>query len=831
MIYPENFEEKTGFDKIRIHLKENCLSELGKQRVDDLRFYTDYEFIKNSLLLVNEFKHICIYRDDFPVSYYIDVRKYLNKIRIENTYLTQFELFDLKRSLETIKNIISFFKKTKDDEYLNLKEFIKDIQLYPFVYEKINSIISKTGEIKDGASPELKNIRINLRNKQNSLSGVVNRILRSAQKENWVEKDASVTIRDGKMLIPVSASYKRRIKGAVYDESATGKTAYIEPFESIELNNEIREYEFAEKREIIRILMQFSDDIRPYIDELVQAYELLADIDLIRAKALFALKINAIMPRFQNDSVVDVRVAIHPLLYLAFEKEKRKVVPLDLELNESQRIILISGPNAGGKSVCLKTTGLLQYMLQCGLLIPVSDSSVYGIFKQIFIDIGDEQSIENDLSTYSSHLYNMKHFIENVNSETLILIDEFGTGTEPLLGAALAESILETLNKKRGKGVITTHYSNLKHFATESEGLENGAMLFDSKNMKPLYQLEIGKPGSSFAFEIAGKIGLPQQILKNAADKIGQEHIDFEKHLQDIEQDKRKLKSELQKLEQKEKKLENELLKLENEQEFTLKQRKNIINIAKEQAKVILNTANKQIENTIFEIKKAEAEKEKTKKIRENLNEFKNDFKKELDEEEAKIKAKIEKIKQKEHKKSERKKKKKLGEKQIADQKIKNEDQTIKIGDKVKVKDKDTICDVVDIKDNTAMVLIGNMQMFVSLKKLEKISKNKAKEEQREKEQVKVNVNWESKKQKGDFLFGLDVRGLRAEEALQKVMKYIDEAIVAESKEVKILHGTGNGILRQVIRDYLSTQAIVKRVRDEKIQLGGAGISIVELDY
>jgi DNA mismatch repair protein MutS2 len=828
MNYPQNFEEKIGFDKIRKLLKNKTLSTLGAIRADEMIFYISKDIIETQLNETKEFKHICEKYDDFPTNYFFDVKPYLEKIKIENTYLTVSELFDLKRSLETIKLIILFFKNKENDEFPYLKKLIGNVMVYPFVYEKIDAIINKNGQIKDNASPELKNIRIELSSKQSTISKVINEILKRALKEGLLDEDASVTIRDGKMLIPVPSSNKRKIKGFIHDESATGKTSFIEPLESIELNNAIKELEFAERREIIKILTAFSNEIRPYISELIQNFDFLAEIDFIRAKALFSIEINAVLPKISDKNLLDYRYAIHPLLFLNFRKEKRKVIPLDLEINENQRIVLISGPNAGGKSVCLKTVGLLQYMFQSGLLIPIKETSTVGIFNNIFIDIGDEQSLENDLSTYSSHLLNMKHFVENADEKTLILIDEFGTGTEPVIGASIAESILEELNKNKTNGIITTHYTNLKHYASQTEGIVNGAMLFDSVNMQPLFQLEVGKPGSSFAFEIAAKIGLPIQIIKNAESKVGKDQVNFEKHLQEIETDRKYFKEQNRKLDQLQKDLENKIIKNESEIEFTLNQRKNILNISKEQAKNILLTANKLIENTIYEIKKVDANKELTKEIRKEFEEAKIEFIDTQEEEERKILEKIEKLKQKEKNKIENPKLPKPLKAIKPDEKV--EESTIKIGDTVKIDKRENYGEIEEIKDDTAMVVMGNLRSFINLKRLEKVSKKEVKKAEKQKEQI-ITVNWEQNRTRDEFLFGLDIRGMRAEEALQKVMQYLDDAIVANASELKILHGTGNGILRQLIRDYLRTQPVVKSCKDERIQLGGSGITIVELDY
>ncbi len=818
--YPHNFEEKIGFDKIRNLLKSKVISQLGEDKIDEIHYSTNIQEIEFNLQLCHEFKIICDKYDDFPTSYFFDIRQQINKLRIENNYLTVTELFDLKRSLETIKSIINFFKNKDAEQFPALKKIASQVQVFPFVYQKIDDILNKNGQIKDSASPELRNLRGSIAAKQNSISKLIHEIFKKAQSEGIVEADASLSVRDNKMLIPVSASNKRKIKGLIYDESATGKTAYIEPIESIELNNQLRELEFAERREIIKILISFANEVRPYVEELLNNYDFLAEIDFIRAKALLALDINAIKPQLQENSILDYRYAIHPLLYLNLKKEGKKVVPLDLEIDDKNRLVIISGPNAGGKSVCLKTIGLLQYMLQCGLLISVKETSKIGIFKNIFIDIGDQQSIENDLSTYSSHLYNMKFFVENADPDTLILIDEFGTGTEPIIGAAIAESLLEKLNILKVKGVITTHYTNLKHIASQEEGLVNGAMLFDSEKMAPLFILEIGKPGSSFAFEIATKIGLPNYIIENATKKVGAEHINFEKNLQELETEKKIVKALTQRNIALETEYNKKLDKLDKEIEDTINQRKNIIAVSKEQAKNILTTANKLIENTIHEIKTNNAEKELTKNIRKDFEESKQEFIETQDAEDQKILAKIEKLKQRQIEKLNAQKEQKPANKKEIPQ-----DLTIKVGDTVRLDKKDNLGIVEEIKDQNAMIVMGNFRTFVNLKRLDKVPKQEI-----NKEKPKITVNYQPNKEKENFFFGLDIRGLRAEEAIQKLTDYLDQAIMSEAHEFRILHGTGNGILRNIVRQYLKTQPLVKNCKDEIIQLGGAGITVVTLD-
>ena len=538
MNYPENLENKIGFDRIREKIKLLCNEDPARELVDLMTFSPSYKHIYKAINQTNEFKEICVNEGSFPIGSYSNINVILNKTEIVGAHIEINDILNLRQSLETIKSVLNYFKKT-NGEYPFLNEIFARVKFFPLVLDSLNRIINKQGNIKDNASPELANIRKKIAEKQARVYKQLGIQLKKAQNEGWADQDASLSMRDGRVVIPVPSTYKRRIQGIVHDESATGKTSYIEPAEIVEINNSIKELQYAEKREIIKILIDFTNSIRPYIDEIKESGEFLAEIDFIRAKALFSISLDAVMPEFSDTRRINWYEARHPILYLSYSKKGKKIVSLNLKLGRNERILLISGPNAGGKSVCLKTVGLIQYMFQCGLLVPADKSSKMGIFSNIYIDIGDEQSIDNDLSTYSSHLINMKYFLKNSNENTLLLIDEFGTGTEPLLGGSLAESILSKLNERRTMGVITTHYSNLKHFASSAEGIVNGAMLFDNVKMQPLFELQMGKPGSSFAFEIAAKIGLPPTMLSEAAERIGEEHISFDKHLRDIERDKR----------------------------------------------------------------------------------------------------------------------------------------------------------------------------------------------------------------------------------------------------------------------------------------------------
>ena len=825
LVYPENFESKIGFDKIRDLLKGRCLSELGKELVDEIRFISDFDRLKEDLSLVNEFVVILREMENFPTSYYFDLREALKRIRIEGRFLEIQELFDLKRSLETISGIVRFLKLAKDDQFPCLKRLLTDVQVYPYVIERIDAILNKYGKIKDNASPELSKIRKDLQAKQSGVSKRLQQILKKAQDDGLVEGDVSIAIRDGRAVIPIASAYKRQLNGIVHDESSTGKTSYIEPAEVVELNNQIRELEYAEMREIVRILTIFSNDIRPYLPDLMLAYEFLGKIDFIRAKAIYAIDINGIKPYMENKCQLEWESAVHPLLMLALRRENRKVVPLNITLTPKKHILLISGPNAGGKSVCLKTVGLLQYMLQCGLLIPVKENSVTGIFEKLFIDIGDEQSIENDLSTYSSHLMNMKFFVKNSNERTLVLIDEFGTGTEPMLGGAIAESILAQLEQMKTFGVITTHYTNLKHFASSAEGIENAAMMYDSALMEPLFQLDIGKPGSSFAFEIARKIGLPESILQAATEKIGVDHINFDKHLRDIVRDKRYWETKRQKIRKVEKSLDELAEKYETDLGQLDKQRKEILLKARQEAEQILAQANKKIENAIFEIRESQADKEKTKQIRVKLTEFKQEVIETSNSQDEFIEKKIQKLKEKESNRND----KRVIKKEVAPKVVEPEPDVWKIGDKVLMTGNQNVGEILELNDKNAVVAFGHIRTSVSREKLQKITNNEAKKVQRTYNQTLPNINKGLSEKRLNFKTEIDVRGQRGEEALQTIQAFVDDAIMLDFSELRILHGKGNGILKEMIRNYLKSEPIVKSVRDEHVQFGGAGITVVEL--
>ena len=831
MIYPHNFEQKIGFDDIRRLLKEKCLSSLGEGRVDEMNFSDSFNEREERLNQTNEFVRIIQEEDSFPAQYFFDVRPSLKRIRVEGMYLDEQELFDLRRSLETIRDIIRFLSSEDEEEnspYPNLKKLAGDIAVFPQLITRINGILNQYGKIKDNASQDLLRIRRELASTTSGISRSLNAILRSAQSEGYVDKDVAPTMRDGRLVIPVAPGLKRKIKGIVHDESSSGKTVFIEPAEVVEANNRIRELEGEERREIIRILTSFSDTLRPSVPDILQSYEFLAEVDFIRAKAYFALQTNSLKPALESEPLIDWTMAIHPLLQMSLAKHGKKVVPLDIELNSKQRILIISGPNAGGKSVCLKTVGLLQYMLQCGLLIPLHERSHAGIFGSIFIDIGDEQSIEDDLSTYSSHLTNMKIMMKSCDERSIILIDEFGGGTEPQIGGAIAEAVLKRFNHKKTFGVITTHYQNLKHFAEDHEGVVNGAMLYDRHLMQALFQLQIGNPGSSFAVEIARKIGLPEDVIADASAIVGSEYINADKYLQDIVRDKRYWEGKRQTIRQREKHMEEVIAKYEADIQELDKSRKEIIRKAKEDAERLLQESNAKIENTIRTIKEAQAEKEKTRIARQELNEFREsmeDIEKKNTEE--KIARRMEKLREKQNRKKERKDKSQ--EVQSKPQTPKTE--SIEIGCQVKMKGQSSIGDVLEINGKNVVVAFGMIKTTVKLDRLERVKPSNSQPKNTNTKSTFVSSQTQDSvyEKKLGFKQDIDVRGMRGDEAIQAVTYFIDDAILLGIDRVRILHGTGTGILRTLIRDYLKTVPGIAHFQDEHVQFGGAGITVVDL--
>lgn len=858
MIYPENFENKIGFNEIRTLIKQRCLSTLGKEEVDNIAFSTDADCINEWLEQVREFRRLQETANDFPLNFFFDVREAVKRLRLEGTHLEENELWDLRRSLETISGIVAYLNRAEDETedengeitrsypYPALQRLAADVLTYPAILRRIDSILDKFGKIKDSASMTLAGIRHELAQTEGSISRTLYSILRGAQQDGLVDKDVTPTMRDGRLVIPVVPALKRKIRGIVHDESATGKTVFIEPAEVVEANNKIRELESAERREIIRILTVFADEVRPHVPELLASYDFLGKIDLIRAKAELAHLTQAFEPKVKPYPHIDWIRAIHPLLQLSLDKQQKKVVPLDIMLTREQRILIISGPNAGGKSVCLKTVGLLQYMLQCGISIPVGDRSTTGVFQHLMIDIGDEQSIENDLSTYSSHLLNMKNMMKQANDSTLLLIDEFGGGTEPMIGGAIAEAVLGQFCKKQAMGVITTHYQNLKHFADDHEGVVNGAMLYDRHEMKALFQLAIGQPGSSFAVEIARKTGIPDEVIREASDIVGSDYIQSDKYLQDIVRDKRYWEGKRQTIHQHEKSLEDRISRYEDELTSLDAERKAILRRAKEEAEELLKESNKRIENAIREIREHQAEKEETRRIREELN----DFRQEVDEIDTKandemIARKIRQIQERKERHAQRKEEKERKKQQDASKPApaldalavtaKKKDAQLQTGDTVRIKGLTTVGRIESIDGKMATVIFGDMRTKMRTDRLE-TAKPEEKTDKREDKLEQLGNGVISKMTRStiderqvNFKQDLDVRGMRGDEALNAVQYYIDDAILVGASRVRILHGTGSGILRQIIRQYLHTVPNVTSYRDEHVQFGGAGITVVDI--
>ena len=777
MTYPQNIEQKIDFQVIRDCLKSCCTSSLGKERVDEMLWVNHYKTVQNRLAHLREMMNVLTDSSlSFPQGDIYDLREALARIRVEGLFMDENELFSLRKMLDYVGQLERFFTLLDREKY----PLLASLPLTSFpshLIVAIDRIIDRYGKMKDSASPELARIRKDIALSQGSVSRALNSILRQAQAEGLLDKDAAPTMREGRLVLPVPPAYKRKIGGIVHDESATGKTVFIEPQQVVEANNRIRELEGEERRERMRILLEMTEYIRPEISHVLASEEFLADVDFLRAKALFAEDIEAIVPEVHNQPMLDWREARHPILLLNFRKQGRMVVPLSIRLTDN-RILVISGPNAGGKSVCLKTVALLQYMLQCGLAVPMNEASEMGLFENLLLDIGDEQSIEDDLSTYSSHLRNMKHFVRYANGKTLLLIDEFGTGTEPMIGGAIAEAVLTQLNEQKAYGVITTHYSNLKHLAERSKGIINGAMLYDRGQLKPLFQLSIGQAGSSFAVEIARQIGLPEQIIQRATDIVGEEHIDYDKQLQDIARDKRYWENKRQNIRQKEKHLEEKIAHYEEQMAGIKAKKRAIIEEANQQAADLLKKSNATIERTIREIKEAKAEKMATQQARQKVENLKS-----------------------------------------------------------KVEEKSTKVS----KPSSASASKKQKNVLRDLSELKVLTKNPAKLIQETNtprpKMVSSNVADELRRRKLSFSRELDIRGLRVDEALEVLIAYIDDALMVNAEMVTILHGTGTGALKQVVRDYLAErQKTMRKLRSGDISFhdgdpdrGGAGITVVEL--
>ncbi|MCO4291718.1 endonuclease MutS2 [Solitalea sp. MAHUQ-68] len=787
MLYPENVGDKLGFSEIKELLRHECLSSMGKNLVDKMQFITNFELLKKLLSQTSEFKEILVNDTPFPSSNFLDIQYLVNKIRVEGTFLSEEDFYSLTLVLTTVFQTIRYFKE-REEKYPHLQTLFEGLVVEQKILKSIDAIIDPKGKMRPNASPELQKVIREIASAESESRRRLDVIFRNAIKEGW-SADGSLTIRDGRLVIPVLAEHKRKMKGFIHDESATGQTIYLEPAEVFELNNKVRDLEFEKRREIVKILTALTNEVRPYSPLLSSYHSLLTKIDFIRAKASLAIKLDASMPILKNEPALKLSNARHPLLHLNFKQSGQTVVPLNIKIDDRGRIVLVSGPNAGGKSVCMKTVGLLQLMLQAGMLIPADDFSEVGIFRRILVDIGDDQSIESDLSTYSAHLTKMKYFVEMANFHTLVMIDEFGTGTDPQFGGPIAEAVLQVLNQKKVKGVITTHYSNLKLFANNTDGLENASMLFDNEHMQPMYVLQLGKPGSSYAFEIAQKIGLPEQVLKLAKIKIGDQQKKVDTLLVDLEREKKQVYDTKVEIEKRQKRL-NELLE-ENKKlkEYYDENRKKLVNDAKLQAQDIIRGANKLVENTIAEIKNAKADKEKTKQAREKLNN-----------EQQKLQSKP--------------------EKPVS----KKEAEPLAIGDWVKLMDTDATGKVIELNKSNAVIAIGELMSVVKLNRLAKIQNKDQQKQNKTSSYAEYQIQ-----QRTSFNPEIDVRGMRGEETLYEIEKYLDRALMMGMSSLRIIHGRGDGILRKLIRDYLKKYTGVDSVEDEHPDRGGDGISIVKL--
>ena len=845
MIYPDNYEHKVGFDDIRTLICGFCQSELGKERVADLHMLTEISAIRQRLTEAQELETILEEMVELPEMAFYDLRPAIQRIRLEGTHIEEEDLSKLKKSLDTLHSWLKIIRATKEDEDTPIYPALNQLSMGVFTFLAVAATIDKTldryGKIKDEASPELARIRSELRASEGSVNRTLHGILKEVKNEGLVPQDVTPTFREGRLVIPVSPSLKRRLRGIVHDESATGKTVFIEPQEVVEANNRIRELEAEERREVIQILKHITMLLRPNSQELLRAFVFLADLEFVRARVSFAKHIGGIYPTVAPYPVIDWTLAQHPLLKLSLAKQGKKVVPLDIKLDRKQHILIISGPNAGGKSVCLKTVSLIQYMLQCGLPVPVGEGSKMGVFNNLAIDIGDEQSIEDDLSTYSSHLLNMKNMMKMADSSTLLLIDEFGGGTEPTIGGAMAEAILMRYTTKGAFGIITTHYQNLKHFADAHDGVANGAMLYDRQRMQALFQLQIGNPGSSFAIEIARKIGIPEDVIADATDIVGKDYVNADKYLLDIVRDKRYWENKRQTIHSQEKQMEQTIQKYEQEIEELKQKRKEIIQSARQQAEDIIRNSNAVVENTIREIREAQAEKERTKEIRSELNEFRDQLEQATRSEyDEMIERKMRQIQERKKRQEDRKRDK--NEKAIREAqrpaigslltalgaKPQSTDGLV-IGMPVKIIGTTAIGTVEKINGKRITVQFGMVRSVMDASKLAPAKPEKKAAQQSFQVATYMSQETQDRIRETHLNFHpeIDIRGMRGDEALETITRYIDDAILVGASRVRILHGTGNGILRQLIRQYLHTVPQVISARDEDVRFGGAGITVV----
>ncbi|HPF65430.1 Smr/MutS family protein [Lentimicrobium sp.] len=813
VIYPDNFEVKTGFQQIRNMLQRYCLNRKGAAMAMQTTFTDDFNVISRLTGTAAEMVYLLRFTGNFPAQDYYDLSDALLQIRVPGTFCEPETLSELRLSLIAITDIIRYLNKLDDGNFPYLKSLTPESLPDQSIVKKIESIIDDKSEIRDKASEKLFSIRKEIRSRISGVDRRINQILATARREGIAQDDTELTIRNGRLVIPLPASNKRKLNGYVHDTSATGHTVFVEPAEVFEINNEIQNLRVEEKQEVARILVDLADFLRPFINDLLHYYSFLGEMDFIRAKALLAIEIGAVRPELINEPMIQWRKAVHPLLMIALKQQGRKIVDQDIDLSGNQRIMVISGPNAGGKSVCLKTAGLLQYMLQCGLLIPVSDDSKAGIFSKIFLEIGDEQSLENDLSTYSSHLIHIRNFIENSDRNSLILIDEFGAGTEPQLGGAMAEASLEKLNENGCFGIITTHYTNLKLMADKFQGVFNAAMLYDTQAMQPLFKLSPGKPGSSFAFEIAKKIGFPEKVLINATSKISQSQLDFEKQLAQLEVDKKFIEQKTAEL----KVADETLSSLVNRYETLLKnlesQRNEMLKEARNKAQQILEQSNRMIENTIRQIKESKADKEKTRALREKLEEEKTG----LISDESSL---ITETKTFTIAPQDKEPLNKPGGKPGG---------PLKKGSFVRMEGQETIGKIEEIRGKQASVLFGSVKLRINIEKLvpATYAEIRSWEAGQRFSKPPVSVIHQLNDKMADFKMSIDIRGKKADEAQEAIVRYIDQAILLRVNEVRILHGKGDGVLRNILHAYLRDTPEVVRFEDESLERGGHGVTLV----
>lgn len=860
--YPANFESKIGFDEVRELIVQECLTAMGRELVAQLSARDDFDSLSLELTLVREMLQLLSSEQEMPSLRVVDCREALHRIRPQGTYIEEEEMGDLLQMLRALHSLHHFFvvqtaSGSAEDEsltylYPELSRLMSDCPTFPKVEQAMAQLLGKDGKIRDNATRELLRIRTERHETERSMSGAMQRILRTARAEGWVEEGVQPNLRDGRLVLPVSPMHKRKIKGIVHDESATGRTVYIEPVELVEANNRLRELESEERREIIRILTEVASKLRPSLSHLLRAYSLLGALDFVLSKARWAVRHGAICPQLERSSCLEWFSARHPLLERSLKIQGRAIVPLDIELHTPERrLLIISGPNAGGKSVCLKTVGLLQYMVQCGLPIPVAEQSRVGLFSSLFIDIGDEQSIEDDLSTYSSHLSNMKHFVRESNARTLILIDEFGGGTEPTIGGAIAQSLLHRFNDQGAWGIITTHYQNLKTFAEEHTGLVNGAMLYDRHEMRPLFRLSIGRPGSSFAIEIARKIGLPEEVIEEASQIVGTDYVDMDKYLQDIIRDKRYWEGKRESIRREERALQQASQKYHEEIEALKGQRAELIAQAKDEAKRIISEAGSRVERTIKEIKEAEAERERTISLRQELKEYQEELSTQ-DEDNLlsaqKAQREVERILRRRERRAGGRKRGHADEARVGSllRELSRQSSVAEEvghnpslpswseGQEVRLEGQQGVGTILSLKEREAVVAMGMLKMTVPIERLRAIGAQDRKQMKQSQAtalgQRHSTIIDQMREKRLHFKQDLDLRGMRVNEALDATAYFVDDALQLGVNRVRILHGTGTGALREAIRQYLSGVRGVRRYADEHVQFGGAGITVIDFE-